>query len=207
MKNHTMSKPPMILNDSLRVQSLHDLEILDTPEEDEYTNIVLLSSAICKTPIAIISLLDDSRQWFKAKVGVSETQTDRDTSFCGHAVAQENNFFQVEDALKDVRFFDNPRVVAGLKVRFYAGVQLISRDGFKIGMLCVNDIKPNALMDEQIFALQVLADSVTKLMELRFIHKQLDEKTKKIENFGRTEEMLLRMMAHDSELYQNNRGK
>lgn len=202
-----MSKPPIVINDYLRVQSLHDLEILDTPEEEEYTNIVLLSSAICKTPIALISLLDDSRQWFKAKTGVSETQTARDISFCGHAIAKENNFFQVEDALKDVRFFDNPRIVAGLKIRFYAGVQLISRDGYKIGMLCVNDTKPNALMDEQIFALQVLADSVTKLMELRFIHKQLDEKTKKIESFARTEEMLLHMMAHDSELYQKSRVK
>jgi GAF domain-containing protein len=207
MKNCTMSKPPVVINENLRVQSLHDLQILDTPEEDEYTNIVLVTAAVCNTPIATISLLDTSRQWFKAKTGLTEIQTDRDISFCGHAIAQDNKFFQVEDTLKDTRFYDNPMVVSGPKIRFYAGVQLFSRMGYKIGMLCVNDTKPNALTDQQIFTLQVLANAVSKLLELRFIHKQSEEKTRKIEAHARTQEMLLHMMAHDSQLYHNNRGK
>jgi len=207
MKDCNMTKPPVLTNEILRIQCLHDLQILDTPEEEEYTNIVLVACYVCNTPIAAISLLDTSRQWFKAKTGITEKQTNRDISFCGHAIAYENKFFQVEDTLEDNRFSDNPMVVSGNKIRFYAGVQLFSRMGYKLGMLCVNDTKPNALTDGQMFTLQVLADTVSKLIELRFIHKQSEEKSRKIESHARTEEMLLHMMAHDSQLYHDNRGK
>jgi hypothetical protein len=200
-----MIKAPIAANDYLRVKSLQEMEILDTLEEEDFNNIVQLAASICKTPIALISLLDESREWFKAKTGILSKQRDRDTSFCGHAIAQDNYFFQVEDALKDQRFIDNPMVTTAPKIRFYAGVQLINRKGYKVGMLCVSDTKPNVLTDEQVFALKVLANAVTKLMDLRFIHKQSDEKSKKIQSLSGTQEMLMSMMAHDAKLYENRR--
>lgn len=203
MKNCQLSKPPVAANDHLRVQSLHDLHILDTPEEEEYNNIVLLAASICHTPIAMISLIDETRQWFKAKIGVRISETPREISFCGHAIAEDTHFFQVEDATLDTRFFENPLVVSGPRIRFYAGVQLIGRRGYKVGMLCVNDIRPNALTDNQIFALQVLADVVSKLMDLRYVRRELVETTSKLQLMSRSQERLLNIMAHDSELFLN----
>lgn len=203
---YPMIKAPILTNDDLRVQNLYDLEILDTNEEDDFTNITRLASSVCNTPIALISLLDNSREWFKAKVGISMTQVNRNISFCGHAIAQDNDFFQIENTLKDVRFFDNPLVVSAPYIRFYAGVQLISK-GLKLGMLCVKDTKPGLLTQEQIFALRVLANCVTKLLELRRIHKQSDEKTLKIKAQDQMQERLLSMIAHDAQLYQMSRSK
>ena len=192
-----MIKAPIPANDLLRVQNLHELGILDSPQEDEFTDIVQLATRICNTPISLISLVDYSRQWFKAKVGVDTTETARDISFCGHAIAMEHDFFEVEDALKDSRFFDNPLVLSAPNIRFYAGVQLVSRKGFKIGMLCVNDTKPNKLTNEQMFALRVLGNHVAKLLDLRITRKQSDEKSKKIESQNEILKKMLSIIAHD----------
>lgn len=163
-------------NDTLRVADLHSLEILDTPPEDDFDDIVQLASTICNTPISLVSMVDQSRQWFKAKVGIEDTETARDISFCGHAILVDHYFFEIEDALKDTRFFDNPLVVKKPNIRFYAGVQLISKKGFKIGMLCVNDTKPNKLNQKQIFALRVLGNHVAKLIDLKITRKQSELK-------------------------------
>lgn len=192
-----MIKAPIPANDNQRVQELHDLEILDTPEEDEFTDIVELASRICNTPISLISLVDSSRQWFKAKIGVDAAETPRDISFCGHAIVMDNDFFEVPDALKDVRFLDNPLVTGDPNIRYYAGVQLISRKGFRIGMLCVNDTKPNKLNDEQIFALKVLGNHVAKLLDLRITKKQSEEKTKKMEAQNEALKKIVSIIAHD----------
>lgn len=197
-----MIKAPILANDYLRVQNLNDLEVLDTTEEEEFSDITLLASSICNTPIALISLVDYSREWFKAKVGVNTSHVNRDISFCGHAIAQNEVFFQIEDTLKDVRFFDNPQVAASNGIRFYAGVQLISSEGYKIGMLCVKDHKPGSLTNEQIFALKVLAKCVSKLLELRSLHKQTEEKNRKLEHQDQMQETLLSIIAHDAQLYQ-----
>jgi GAF domain-containing protein len=200
-----MIKAPIPANDYLRVRNLQELNILNTPAEEEFTNIVRLVSSVCKVPIAMISLVDDSREWFKAKVGTAVSEVNRENSFCGHAIADGNHFFQVEDMLKDVRFFDNPMVISSPAIRFYAGVQLVSRKGFNIGMLCVNDIKPNSLNKEQIFALQVLADCVIKLLDLRILYKEADEKNRKIQFQDQMQQRLLSIIAHDAELYQQHR--
>jgi signal transduction histidine kinase len=192
-----MIKAPIPANDKLRVQDLYELGILDTPEEDEFTDIVELASRICHTPISLISLVDYSRQWFKAKLGVTATETPRDISFCGHAIVIDNDFFEVPDAMKDIRFLDNPLVTGEPNIRYYAGVQLVSKKGFRIGMLCVNDTKPNKLTEEQIFALRVLGNHVAKLLDLRITKKQSEEKSKKIQSQNEVLQRMLSIIAHD----------
>jgi len=192
-----MITAPIPANDIFRVQNLYELGILDTPEEDEFTDIVELASKICKTPISLISLVDYTRQWFKAKIGVNAKETTRDISFCGHAIVMDNDFFEVPDALKDIRFVDNPLVTGEPNIRYYAGVQLVSKKGFHIGMLCVNDTKPNKLTEDQIFALKVLGSHVAKLLDLRITKKQSDEKTKKIGSQNEVLQRMLSIIAHD----------
>ena len=202
-----MIKAPVLANDEVRVQNLYELGILDTIDEEDFTNITLLAASVCNTPIALVALVDNSREWFKAKVGVSASQVNRDISFCGHGITNDKDFFQVGDTLKDVRFFDNPLVVSAPYIRFYAGVQLINYSGLKMGMLCVKDTKPRLLTTEQIFSLRVLANCVSKLLELSRLHKVADEKTRKIKLQDLMQERLLSMMAHDANLYQQSRAK
>lgn len=170
-----MINAPIPEDDYFRLQSLYDLEILNTTEDPKFNEIAELAASICNTPMAAVSLVDTSRQWLKARVGLNMKETPRDISFCGHAIAGANNFFQVEDALKDERFIDNPLVIAEPYIRFYAGWQLMSSQGFRIGMLCVMDTKPGALTSKQIFALKVLAHSVSMLMDMRVMHNVVRE--------------------------------
>ncbi len=192
-----MIHAPIPINDKERVQELHDMDILDTLEDDNFTDIVQLASKICQTPISLISLVDSSRQWFKAKIGVTDTETPRNISFCGHAILHDNDFFEVPDALKDIRFFDNPLVISDPNIRFYAGVQLTTKKGYNIGMLCVNDTKPNKLTPGQIFALKVLGNHVAKMLDLRITKKQSEEKSKKIESQNEILRKMLSIIAHD----------
>jgi signal transduction histidine kinase len=192
-----MKQAPIPADDYLRVQHLHTLDILDSPPEDEFNDIVLLAARLCNTPISYISFLDENRQWFKAKVGVEMEEIPRDISFCGHAIVPGHDFFEVTDTLQDERFFDNPLVISMPDIRFYAGVQLVCRNGYKVGMLCVSDTKPNKLTDEQIFALKVLGNQVTKLLELRIIRKKSEEKTQKIESQNDILKKMLYIIAHD----------
>jgi len=192
-----MIPAPIPADDLLRLHDLHELGILDTPEEEEFNEIVQLASEICHTPISLISLVDYSRQWFKAKVGVEATETARDISFCGHAIVMDNPFFEVVDALEDQRFFDNPLVLSNPKIRYYAGVQLVTKKGTRIGMLCVNDTKPNKLTEEQVFALKVLGNHVAKLLDLRITKKQLEEKTIQIGNQNAVLTKMISIIAHD----------
>ncbi len=157
-----------------RLQELFRYEMLDTPEDEEFNDIVKLASYICQAPIALISLLDSCRQWFKAEVGLDEKETPRDISFCAHAI-HYNNVMVVEDALEDERFFDNPLVTGGPKVRFYAGAPLVSPGGYKIGTLCVLDHEPRSLTEDQTFALETLSRHVVQKMELRKKNKELSK--------------------------------
>ena len=153
-------------NEDERLQELLKYEILDSPEEEELNDIVKLASYVCEAPIALISLLDDCRQWFKAEVGLNQKEMDRETSFCAHALHYDN-VMVVEDALKDERFYDNPIVIGGPEVRFYAGAPLVSPKGLKIGTLCVLDRIPRSLTDEQAFALETLSRHVVQKFELK----------------------------------------
>jgi len=161
-------------NEQARIHALLQYEILDTEAEAVYDDFVKLASYICQTPIALISLVDPTRQWFKATVGCPASETSRDVAFCAHAIHQFD-VFVVPDTLTDPRFVDNPLVTGDPHIRFYAGAPLITPEGLAIGTLCAIDREPRILSQEQISALQTLARQVVSQLELRRLTKELQQ--------------------------------
>ena len=157
---------PILENEEARVRSLESYRVMDTLPGKELDDIVQLASQICETPMALVSLVDSDRQWFKARQGVDASETPRDVAFCAHTIAGTSPLV-VEDALLDERFQDNPLVVSGLMLRFYAGSPLTTSDGYNLGSLCVVDKKPRKLSASQISALEALARQVISNFERR----------------------------------------
>jgi anti-sigma regulatory factor (Ser/Thr protein kinase) len=154
-----------------RLAALRRYKILDTEPEQRFDDLALLASQICGTPMALISLVDHDRQWFKARVGVDVPQTSRDIAFCAHAIEQPG-LFVVPDALQDARFRDNPLVRSEPRIRFYAGAPLVTTDGNALGTLCVLDREPRDLTQAQQDALEALKRQVIAQLDLRL---SLDE--------------------------------
>jgi GAF domain-containing protein len=152
--------------DQDRVAALQKYAILDTEPEEAFDDLTLLASFVCKTPIALISLVDEDRQWFKSKVGLDATQTPRDIAFCSTAI-QQVDVMVVPDTLKDERFRNNPLVVGEPKIRFYAGAPLINEEGYALGTLCVVDRTPREFGVDQKEALQALGRLVLAQLEFR----------------------------------------
>jgi GAF domain-containing protein len=161
-----MEPPRIPSNETARLANLHQYQILDTVPEQDFLDLVTLASYICATPIALISFVDEKRQWFKANVGLDVTETSRDVSFCGYAILGKD-IFMVPDAKQDARFHDNPLVEGDPEVRFYAGVPLESREGFNLGTLCVIDQEPRRLEQGELDALRALARLTVRLLERR----------------------------------------
>lgn len=157
---------PIYSNEKERLQALKEFNVLDTESESDFDDITLLASQICHTPIALVSLIDENRQWFKSKQGLTAKETPRDISFCGHAI-HENKVFIVNDSLKDDRFIDNPLATGSPFVRFYAGAPLVTKSGHAIGTLCVIHNQPYELSDKQIQSLESLSRVIVNLLELR----------------------------------------
>jgi signal transduction histidine kinase len=153
-------------NEPQRLEALRRYQILDTATEEIFDGITRLVAFICKTPIALISLVEDDRQWFKSEVGLGISQTSREVSICAHAILQPD-LFVIPDTQKDARFADNPLVTAPGGVRFYAGAPLKSSDGYALGTLCLLDRTPRELTPEQRDALKTLSQAVMSLLELR----------------------------------------
>jgi GAF domain-containing protein len=152
-------------NEQERLAALRGYEILDTEPEAGFDDLTLLASYVCQTPVALISLVDADRQWFKSRVGMSFTETSRDIAFCASAILQPDVFI-VPDAREDERFAQNPLVVSEPKVRFYAGATLTT-NGHALGTLCVVDRVPRELSPEQVEALKALSRQVLAQLELR----------------------------------------
>src|SRR6516162_6349533 len=157
---------PRPANEKKRLQVLWQYDVLDTLPEEMFDDLTELAARICEAPIALITLVDEDRQWFKSKVGVTINETSRDISFCGHAICQADLFI-IPDATKDERFAQNPLVVSEPKIRFYAGMPLVTPDGHALGTLCVIDKVPRELRPDQKSALRTLARHVMTQLELR----------------------------------------
>lgn len=189
--------------DQERIQALMSYDIMDTPNEADYDEIVRLASWICGTPISLITLLDDKRQWFKAKEGVDVDETPIEYAFCAHAIHGDDVMI-VTDATKDDRFKDNPLVTGRPDIRFYAGMPLKTPKGVNLGTLCVIDTKPNSLTDGQVEALRILSHQVIKNLEMRLKMRELkdalhryDEQSKKMAEMDRFKTRLLSIIGHD----------
>jgi len=159
-------KAPVPGTEKKRLKVLWQYEVLDTVPEEVFDDLTELAARICEAPIALITLVDEKRQWFKSKVGITVKETSRDISFCGHAINQADLFI-VPDATLDKRFSHNPLVSAEPKIRFYAGAPLVTPDGHALGTLCVIDKVPRELTTDQRQALRVLARHVMTQLELR----------------------------------------
>lgn len=150
-----MKIPDLPEDEKARLKTLKSLNILDTPREVHFDHLTRMAKRLFDVPIALVSLVDENRQWFKSCIGLDVRETPREISFCGHAILDEN-IFVIEDASKDDRFYDNPLVVNEPNIRFYAGAQLRALNGSKLGTLCIIDTRPRQLSDEDIQSLEDL---------------------------------------------------
>ena len=194
-------------NETARLEALLNYQILDTLPEDAYDDITLLASEICGTPMAAVSLIDSTRQWFKSKVGLAIPETARDNAFCAHAIL-EPDITIVSDTEADVRFADNPLVTGEPWIRFYAGAPLLTQKGEALGTLCVIDQVQRTLTEKQINSLRALSRQVLAQMELRR-HVGLQEKNQQIlkeyqDTLERTNAMLQQQSLTDDVTGFNN---
>ncbi len=170
-----MPKAPLPPDEAQRLAALREYRILDTAPEASFDELVRLAAYVCGTPAALVSLVDADRQWFKAKLGLEVDETSRDVAFCAHALLTPQEPLVVEDAQQDPRFADNPFVMGEPHIRFYAGIPLVTPEGYALGTLCVIDYQPRHLSEEQLQQLKALGHQVAAQMELRRSLSQLSQ--------------------------------
>jgi len=174
MSDHGAPLPP---HEDRRLATLEALQVLDTGAEAPFDDVVLLASQICGTPIALVSLIDAERQWFKARVGLDAPETPRSDAFCAHTILAPDTVMQVCDAVLDPRFVDNPLVRGEPRIRFYAGAPIVTPAGDALGTVCVIDREPRELSAGQLTALQALARQAAALLQLRAANRSKDRQT------------------------------
>ncbi len=197
----TLAGQPLPENEEGRLAALQSYHILDTAEDKDFDDLTTLASVICKTPIALISLVDKDRQWFKAHTGLAARETPREYSFCAHAIVSPNAVMVVDDATKDDRFSGNPLVTGDPHIVFYAGVPLVDANGFALGSLCVIDRHTHELDSTQVNALKTLARQVVdklelkrKMIELEIVNKKLVASDDRFRNLLRKSPMAIALL-------------
>lgn len=195
------AKPP---NEIERLAALRSFAILDTDPEESFDEIARLASYICGTPIALVSLVDEERQWFKSRIGLDAAETPRSVAFCAHAIQEPSQVLVVQNAHGDRRFADNPLVTGAPHVCFYAGAPLVEKSGQAVGTLCVIDHHPREISAEKIEALRVLAHQVTTQLELRKKGIELRALAEELVHANQDLDEFARFAAHDLQQPLNN---
>jgi PAS domain S-box-containing protein len=193
-----MKSPATPVNEAERLEALARYEILDTPPEQAFDDLTMLASHILDVPIAVVSLVDEARQWFKSKVGIDVKETPRELAFCAHAILGKD-VLVVRDALRDERFRDNPLVTSHPGIRFYAGAPLLTDDGFALGTLCLADHEPRELVPAQLELLRALARQVVSRLEERrkvvALVRAMSERDRAQEELDRFFDLSIEMMC------------
>jgi len=197
-------EPELYSNEEARLRHVKSYSILDTLPESDYDNLTAIAAEICDTPISLVSILDDKRQWFKSHHGIEVKETPKKYAFCAHAILDPNDIMVVPDARNDKRFQDNPLVTGDPYVIFYAGVPLQGENGLPLGTLCVIDNKPKQLNEQQITALKALSRQTMNLLELRKKSLELEATLKKLEDRNQDLEKFAFIAAHDIKSPLNN---
>lgn len=192
-----MIHPPIPANEEDRLESIRSLDIIDTMAEESYDSIAKLASEICQTPIALITILDSTRNWFKSKIGTEIPESPREVSFCGHAISNPNELMEVPNALADDRFLDNPLVLAENGIRFYAGVPILDEKGLPLGTLCVIDSKEHHLSESQKASMKALAKQVELLIEYRKKNRILEQMKDDLDENNRILKEFASTVSHD----------
>ncbi len=184
-------------NESARLFALSAYQLMDSEQEQDYDDLAMLAAEICQTPVALITLIGDQRQWFKSKYGTEVTENHRDYTFCAHAILDGEEIMIVSDARTDPRFSDNPMVTGDHKVVFYAGVPLINPDGYALGSICVIGNETKMLTDSQIRALKILGRQALQLMELRKKALEYEKVNKELADSNNYIQRFAERVAHD----------
>ena len=192
-----MISPALPSNEKKRLESIKSLDIVNSFAEETYDSITRLASEICQTPIALITILDSEKNWFKSKIGTNIPESGRDISFCGHAILNPDEIFEVPNTLEDARFKDNPLVIDQEGVRFYAGVPILDGEGLPLGTLCVLDSKEHVLTENQKSALKTLAKQVELLFEYRRKNHMLEKMKNDLDENNRILKEFASTVSHD----------
>ena len=180
-----------------RLAALDSYSILDTLPEEDYDNLTAIAAEICGTPISLISLLDNERQWFKSHHGLGATETPKEFAFCALAINDDDDVFIVQDSRTDERFHDNPLVIGEPRVIFYAGIPLTTEEGLPLGTLCVIDHKPKLLSQGQLNSLKALSQQVMNLLHLRKSNLMLKKSVEDLKEKNEELERFAYIAAHD----------
>lgn len=200
-------KAPLPGNEARRLEALRQYEVLDTAPEAAFDDLTLLAAHICGVSTAMVSLVDEKRQWFKSKIGLSTSETPRDIAFCAHAILRPREVLEVTDARTDPRFADNPLVTGDPHIRFYAGAPLVTADGHALGTLCVMDPAPRSLTVDQLAALQALGRRVVAQLELRRQARELlarEQEAARLLEFAEKSRRALLSVLEDEKLAAQN---